>query len=113
MSVERRFRPQGKRDKERSRLLARLDLPPVRGELPRMADVSLTQLRVRDAAIDVAYLNRDAEVDLGLAFEAKRSVLIVGDSLAGKTRLAAEMTARHFAHAPLLMASSGVLLREL
>ena len=57
----------------------RQGLPPVRGELPWMADVSLTQLRVRDAAIDVAFLNPDAEVDLGLAFEAKPS----GAALAG------------------------------
>ena len=83
------------------------------GRLPRVRDVGLEQLRVHAARVQVPYIERDQQERLEAAVGPGQAVLVVGHSMSGKTRLAAEVVKRKFADAPLLPAESGKALREL
>jgi tetratricopeptide (TPR) repeat protein len=84
-----------------------------RGRLPRVRDVGLDQLRVYAARVEVPYIERDQQDKLEDAVGRGRAALVVGHSMSGKTRLAAEVVKQKFPDAPLLAAESGKALREL
>jgi tetratricopeptide (TPR) repeat protein len=83
------------------------------GRLPQVRDVSLDQLRVHAAKVQVPYIARDQQEKLEAEIGPGRAVLLVGHSMAGKTRLAAEVVKRKFPDALLVMPESGKALREL
>jgi len=84
-----------------------------RAQLPRVRDVALDQLRVHAARVEVPYIERDQQDKLEGAVGPGRAVLVVGHSMSGKTRLAAEVVKQKFPDAPLVTAESGKALREL
>jgi TPR repeat protein len=101
-------------DDARDRLLAgRLSVPATGRRLPRVRDVSLDDLRVHIARVHVPYIDREAQASIETAVRERRPVLIVGHSMAGKTRLAAHVVKELLPEAPLLMPESGRALREL
>jgi hypothetical protein len=65
--------------------------------------------------VAVPYISRDVEKNLDLALTARQPVpvLVVGHSMAGKTRLAAFRVQTLFPDAPLLVPASGKALRQL
>ena len=73
----------------------------------------MTQLRVHAAQVQVPYVERDVQQQVAAALGWGRSVLLVGHSMAGKTRLAAQVMRQRFPDAPLLIPESGKALREL
>ena len=73
----------------------------------------LAQLRVHAAQVRVPYIERDAQQQVAEAIGPGRAVLLVGHSMAGKTRLAAQVVQHRFPDAPLLVPESGKALREL
>jgi hypothetical protein len=81
--------------------------------LPTVRGVSLDQLHVHPAHVEVPYITRDQEKKLAEVVGPRKAVLVVGHSLSGKTRLAAEVIRSTFPEAPLLLAESGKALREL
>ena len=81
--------------------------------LPRVRDASLQQLRVHESRVNVPYIRRDQESEVDKALSARRPVLIVGSSMAGKTRLAAARVAALFPDAFLWAPLPGNALREL
>ncbi len=83
------------------------------GQLPRVRDVGLDQLRVHAALVEVPYIERDQQDKLEEAVGPGRAALVVGHSMSGKTRLAAEVVKQKFPDALLLLAESGKALRGL
>jgi len=81
--------------------------------LPLVRDVELKQLGVHDAQVLISYIERDQQAKLEAAVGPGRAVLLVGHSMSGKTRLAAEVVRLVFPDAPLVIAESGKALREL
>jgi transposase len=81
--------------------------------LPLVREAGLAQLRVHAAQVQVPYVQRDAEQTVADALGPGRAVLLVGHSMAGKTRLAAQVVHQRFPDAPLLVPESGQALREL
>jgi len=81
--------------------------------LPLVHDVRLDQLRVHAARVPVPYIKRDQQRKLEEAVGRGQAALVVGHSMSGKTRLAAEVIKRKFPDAQLLSAESGKALREL
>jgi hypothetical protein len=81
------------------RLLHRVELFTAGVGLPRVREASLQQLRVHASRVDVPYIGRDREADVDAAMSARRPILVVGHSMAGKTRLAATRTAHLFPRA--------------
>ena len=75
------------------------------GRLPRVRDVGLDQLRVHAARVQVPYIERDQQDKLEEAVGPGQAVLVVGHSMSGKTRLAAEVIKRKFPDALLLSGS--------
>jgi hypothetical protein len=96
----------------RERLLHRVELSTADRRLPRVRDASLQQFRVHASRIDVPYIGRDQEAEVDAALSAGRPVLVVGHSMAGKTRLAANRVAHLFPDALLLAPLPGNALRE-
>lgn len=74
-----------------------------RDGLPRVQDLRLQQFGVRQAHVEVAYLHRDKEAELTGHLAARRPVLVVGDSMSGKTRMAAEVLRREYARWPMVV----------
>ena len=60
------------------------------GRLPLVRDVGLTPLRVHAAQVAVPYIDRDVQEEVAEALGPGRAVLLVGHSMAGKTRLTAQ-----------------------
>jgi hypothetical protein len=75
--------------------------------------VRLDQLRVYAARVQVPYIERDQQTKLEKAVGPGQAALVIGHSMSGKTRLAAEVIKRKFPNAPLVAAESGEALREL
>jgi tetratricopeptide (TPR) repeat protein len=84
-----------------------------RGRLPRVREVSLNQLRVHAARVQVPFIERDQQDKLEAAVGPGQAVLVVGHSMSGKTRLAAEVVKQKFPDVPLVVPESGKALREL
>jgi tetratricopeptide (TPR) repeat protein len=84
-----------------------------RGRLPRVRDVPLAKLRVHESQVSTPYVQRDAQLEVAEAVGPGRAVLLVGHSMAGKTRLAAQVIQSDYPHQALLVASSGKALQAL
>ena len=82
-------------------------------KLPRVRAVGLDELRVHTAQTLVPYIKRDQQDALEAAVGPGKAALVVGHSMSGKTRLAAEVVKRKFPETLLLPAESGKALREL
>ena len=101
-------------DDTRARLVdQRVAVSGGRRRLLRVRDVGLDQLRVHAARVPVPYIERDQQGKLEEAVGPGRPALVVGHSMSGKTRLAAEVVKRKFPDALLVAAESGKALREL
>jgi uncharacterized protein len=81
--------------------------------LPLAWEAESAQLRVRSAVVQVRYIERDVQQKVAEALGPGWAVLLVGHSMAGKTRLAAHVVAERFPQAPLLIPESGNALRDL
>ena len=97
----------------RERLVGRVEVLSPGSMLPRVGETSLQQLRVHESRINVPYIGRDKESEVDAALSARCPVLIVGHSMAGKTRLAVARVAALFRDATLLAPLPGIALREL
>ncbi|WP_370964710.1 tetratricopeptide repeat protein [Amycolatopsis sp. cg9] len=79
-----------------------------------VADVSLEELRVHAAVVDIPYVSRAVkEREVGDHLRARRPVLIVGPSMVGKTRLAAATIGRTLRDKLLLLPDSPSALGDL
>ncbi len=88
------IKAKGKERDEHDALLQRSTAVVVGGRLPLVRDVPLHQLGVHAAHVDVPYLARDKEGELVEALAAQGAVLVVGHSMAGKTRMCAQVVRR-------------------
>lgn len=70
---------------------------------PTVSQTSLQQLGVHKALTPVRYLRRDAEDEVVVALETSAQVLILGNSMSGKTRLAAEVALERYADWPVVI----------
>jgi tetratricopeptide (TPR) repeat protein len=84
-----------------------------RRRLPLVHSVRLDQLRVHAARVQVPFIKRDQQRKLEEVVGRGKAALVVGHSMSGKTRLAAEVIKHKFSDAQLLSAESGKKLREL
>ena len=100
-------------DQRQERLLARVQVRGRTGWLPQVRDVSDSQLRVHASRLEVPYIARDKQAEVDSALFARQPLLIVGHSMAGKTRMAASRVRALFPDALLLAPLPGVALREL
>ena len=86
---------------------------PNHGTLPRVNSLSLSFFGVHEAQTSVPYIDRDTQKVVDPALRAREPLLIVGHSMAGKTRLAAEALKRVLPEAPLLPPPTTSILRTL
>ncbi len=108
------FRARFKQDDTRAAWVERaVTVPGGPARLPLVREAGLAQLRVHAAQVEVPYVQRDAEQMVTGTLAPGRAVLLVGHSMAGKTRLAAQVAYQRFPDAPLLVPESGKALREL
>lgn len=108
------WRARAEQDHTRARLLdQRVAVSGGHRQLLRVRAVRLDQLRVHAARVQVPYLERDQQTKLEKAVGPGQAALVIGHSMSGKTRLAAEVIKRKFPNAPLVAAESGEALREL
>jgi len=82
------------------------------GALPAVRDADL-QSRVHRAVLAVPYIHRDAETAVAGYLRAGRPVLLIGPSMVGKTRLAAQVIATEFASWPVAIPDSKTALTDL
>lgn len=82
------------------------------GQLLLVKDAPLNLLRVHGARVQVAYIERYQQVQFEAAVGPGKAVLIVGHSMAGKTRLAVEVIRRLFPRSPVLLVETGKALQE-
>jgi TPR repeat protein len=66
-------------------------------------DVELRQLGVHKEHVKVQYIHRDKQIDVSNHLAHGRPVLVVGDSMAGKTRMVAELVRRDYARWPIFI----------
>ena len=83
------------------------------GRLLPVQVVQLDQLGVHAARVQIPYIERDQQHKLEEAVGPGQAALIVGNSMSGKTRLAAEVIRQKCPNALLLPPESGKALREL
>lgn len=78
---------------------------PTDVEFKRVQDVSLRRLGVHPARpeVEVSYLRRAVEAELISALEGDEPVLVVGHSMAGKTRMTAEVVRERFGNRLILI----------
>ena len=72
-----------------------------RGGFRRVRDLGLVEFGVHPAHVAVDYIDRDKEVDLLEGLRAGRPVLVVGHSMAGKTRMAARVLMQEYPDRPI------------
>lgn len=101
-----RLQAEAKRRDERSALLAAstrtLDES---GGQERVRDVDLLRLGVHRAHVELEYIRRDVEAELLTLINTGAPVLVVGHSMAGKTRMTAQVLRDHFGDRPILLPS--------
>jgi hypothetical protein len=82
--------------------------------LPRTGAVDLLTLRVHPAIVELAYVRRSGkEREVTGYLRAGRPVLLVGSSMVGKTRLAAEVVREQFPSRPMAIPDSVAALVDL
>jgi tetratricopeptide (TPR) repeat protein len=109
-----RLQGAAKREDERAAVLAgSTRTVDESGRQERVGDVDLRRFGVHRAHIDLGYIHRDAEAELLPLLNAAAPVLVVGHSLAGKTRMTAQVLREHFADRPILLPSPPDGLAEL
>jgi tetratricopeptide (TPR) repeat protein len=74
-----------------------------RGRCPRVADVTQNRLGVHAAVAEVAYVRRSAGKEVEAALDSGQPVLILGESMAGKTRLAVEVLRHRYGRRGLVV----------
>ena len=94
-------------------LAGRVVTVPRQDRLPLVREAESAQLRVHSAQVQVRYIERDVQQKVAEALGPGWAVLLVGHSMAGKTRLAAQVVRQRFPQAPLLIPESGKALRDL
>jgi AAA ATPase domain len=107
------FRARRAAVQRQEQLVDRVEVRGRRGRLPQVREVSDAQLRVHASRLEVPYIERDKQAEVDSALVARRPLLIVGHSMAGKTRLAAFRVRKLCPDAALLAPLPGVALREL
>jgi tetratricopeptide (TPR) repeat protein len=86
----------------------------VRTSARTVAELSLDELRVHTAVVDVPYLPRARkEREAGEHLRARRPVVIVGPSMVGKTRLAAAVVGEVLPSTPVLIPDTPTALSDL
>jgi hypothetical protein len=85
---------------------------PLHG-LPLAREVRLADLRVHQSSSAVPYVRRDVEKQIDELLSSATPTLLVGHSMAGKTRLAAERVRSVLPDAPVLIPASTSTLRDL
>lgn len=98
---------------QQGQLVARVEVRGHKGRLPQVREVSDAQLRVHASRVDLPYIARDKQAEVDDALLARHALLIVGHSMAGKTRLAASRVRTLLSDAALLAPLPGAALREL
>ncbi len=78
-------------DSRRSSLALALAAVQSDGSLPTLKQLARAQLRVHKSIADIPYQQRDAHALAKASVTAAKPVLIIGESLAGKTRMAYEV----------------------
>ena len=73
------------------------------GRQERVRDIGLPRFGVHRAHIEVDYIHRAAEAELLSLLDAGAAVLVVGHSMAGKTRMSAQVLREHFGDRPILL----------
>ena len=103
--IQGRLQERAKAEDRQQQLLAQFAITEGgRGErLPLVGEVDDPALRVHRAQVSVPYLRRDAEQELVAALLARDPVLVVGSSMAGKTRMAAEVLRTIYGDWPMLV----------
>lgn len=81
--------------------------------LPLAREVRLQQLRVHQARVGTKYVRRDMQSEFAESVGRGRAALLVGHSMAGKTRLAAEVIKREHGDSEVFIPESGKSLRAL
>jgi len=76
-------------------------------DLPLVKDVSLNRMGVNAAIVEVDYVPRDKEVDAVRILQAGKPLLVVGHSMAGKTRMCAEVVRHLYPDWPLVLPERG------
>ena len=74
-----------------------------RGGLDLVRDVEDAELGVHPAHVTVDYIRRDKERDLREALAAGRPTLVLGHSMAGKTRMAAQVIREEYGDRPIFI----------
>jgi hypothetical protein len=100
-------------EQRREQLVARVSVRGRKGWLPHVRDVSDAELRVHASRLEVPYIARDKQAEVDSALLVRQPLLIVGHSMAGKTRLAASRVRALLSNATLLAPIPGPALREL
>lgn len=77
-----------------------------RAELPMVREVSLSTLRTHTSVIDIPFIERDETETLRCFLQSSSPVLIIGPSMVGKTRLAAETVRYLYPEWPILIPES-------
>ncbi|GIH27141.1 hypothetical protein Aph01nite_54510 [Acrocarpospora phusangensis] len=86
---------------------------PTVGSVHSLADLGVTRSRGRKGAGFGPYVSRDQDEVLDRAIQERPFVVIIGDSKAGKTRMAAEAIRRHFRSRKLIYPRSGEAIAAL
>jgi hypothetical protein len=108
------LRARFKQDDTRAALVSQaVTVPGGPARLPLVREAGLAQLRVHTAQVQVPYVQRDAEQIVAETLGPGRAVLLVGHSMAGKTRLAAQVVQQRIPDAALLVPESSQALRDL
>jgi hypothetical protein len=106
--------PLWQRGRERRAEAAAAARRSVRAASKTVTELSLDDLRVHTAVVDIPYLSRPAkEREVGEHLRARRPVLIVGPSMVGKTRLAATSVGQVLLDTPLLLPDAPTALADL
>ena len=107
------LRARFKQEDELAALLEKAAVFSNKGRLLRVRDVPLSGLGVHVARVLVRYVQREKQPNVAEAIGPGRAVLLVGHSMAGKSRLAAQVVQQRFLDAPLLVPESGKPLQAL
>jgi TPR repeat protein len=81
------------------------------GRLPLAREVSLEDLGVLRSMVDVPYLERDIQQEATDVLSSGKPLLIVGDGLTGKTRLAAELIRQNYPEREVVIPVSAALFQ--